>query len=131
MDQSSYNVDIVSAMEYTSYAILLSQPSKAKNIGIVFEVCPTSNVGTGPVNSVKDHPLRMMVDGLNVTISTDDPGLFVIFLLFCDCVLAVLDCGMTLADLWPSQLICYEASVIPKAEMGNKLRHAIEVRQVN
>jgi len=47
----------------------------AKERGTVFEVCVTSNVQSGVVPNLKDHPLpRMMEDGLNVTINTDDPS---------------------------------------------------------
>lgn len=46
----------------------------AKERGVVFEVCPTSNVHTGAVNSLEEHPLKEMVEeGLLVTINDDDP----------------------------------------------------------
>lgn len=48
----------------------------ARNRGVVFEVCPQSNLLTGVVAQPHDHPLpRMLAAGLNVTINTDDPGL--------------------------------------------------------
>jgi aminodeoxyfutalosine deaminase len=52
---------------------------------VVLENCPTSNLCTGalakqigkPVASLKDHPLpKFLEQGLMVTLSTDDPGLF-------------------------------------------------------
>lgn len=44
---------------------------------IPLEVCITSNVKTGAVVSLKDHPVRRLVDaGVIVTLSTDDPGMF-------------------------------------------------------
>ena len=44
---------------------------------IPLDVCPSSNVATGVVSSLADHPVRKMIDaGLRVTINTDDPGLF-------------------------------------------------------
>jgi len=47
----------------------------AKERDTVFEVCVTSNFQSGVVSSLQDHPLpRMMEDGLNVTINTDDPS---------------------------------------------------------
>lgn len=48
---------------------------EVKRLGIPLEVCPTSNVQTGAVPALKDHPIRKFYDsGLNVTVNTDDPG---------------------------------------------------------
>ncbi|MFF5992138.1 adenosine deaminase [Prauserella flavalba] len=45
--------------------------------GIALEVCPTSNVRTGQVESVDAHPVRRMLDhGVLVTLNTDDPPMF-------------------------------------------------------
>jgi len=42
--------------------------------GTVFEVCPTSNVDSGVVARLADHPFkRMLESGLQVTLNTDDP----------------------------------------------------------
>jgi adenosine deaminase len=47
----------------------------ARERGIVFEVCLTSNVQTGVVARLADHPLCSMVrQGLRTTINTDDPS---------------------------------------------------------
>jgi len=47
----------------------------AKERGMVFEVCVTSNYQSGVVRSLPSHPLpRMIAAGLNVTINTDDPS---------------------------------------------------------
>jgi adenosine deaminase len=44
--------------------------------GIVLEVCPTSNLQTGVVRSLSQHPLRKLIAlGLPVTINTDDPSI--------------------------------------------------------
>ena len=41
------------------------------------EVCPTSNVCTGQVAALSEHPLpRMLEAGLNVTLNSDDPPMF-------------------------------------------------------
>ena len=41
------------------------------------ELCPLSNVATGVIKSLVDHPVRRYWDqGLLVTINTDDPGMF-------------------------------------------------------
>jgi len=48
---------------------------KEKQIGI--EMNPVSNLRTGAVDSIKDHPIREFYDrGLLVTVSSDDPSLF-------------------------------------------------------
>ena len=45
----------------------------AKDKGVVFNVCPTSNVVLGYAKSIETHPIKQMVEyGLNVTIGTDD-----------------------------------------------------------
>ena len=41
--------------------------------GIALEVCPTSNIHTGIVNSIHNHPVNTFLDaGLTVTINTDN-----------------------------------------------------------
>lgn len=48
----------------------------ARDAGIAFEVCLTSNYQTGVVKSLAAHPLSHMVAaGLRATINTDDPGI--------------------------------------------------------
>jgi aminodeoxyfutalosine deaminase len=44
---------------------------------ITLEVCPTSNVCTGTVPSLPEHPLpALLAAGVPVTLATDDPGMF-------------------------------------------------------
>ncbi|MEV7008955.1 adenosine deaminase [Streptosporangium sp. NPDC051022] len=44
---------------------------------IPLEVCPTSNVCTGQVAAIEDHPLpRLLKEGLYVTLNSDDPPMF-------------------------------------------------------
>ena len=44
---------------------------------IHIEMCPTSNLKTGSVQRIEDHPIRRALDlGLNIGINTDDPGPF-------------------------------------------------------
>ncbi|TFF92021.1 adenosine deaminase [Candidatus Thorarchaeota archaeon] len=48
-----------------------------KKSGIAIEACPVSNVRTGAVPSIEDHPIREFYDyGLRVTVNSDDPTLF-------------------------------------------------------
>ena len=51
--------------------------AEAVEKGIVFEVCPGSNVSLGAVTGWDVHPIVAMRDaGLKVTVSTDDPPFF-------------------------------------------------------
>jgi len=44
---------------------------------IPLEVCITSNVRTGAVSSLEEHPVRRLFDaGVPIALSTDDPGMF-------------------------------------------------------
>jgi aminodeoxyfutalosine deaminase len=44
---------------------------------IVLDVCPLSNLRTGAVASLEDHPLpRLVAAGVRCSISTDDPAMF-------------------------------------------------------
>ena len=50
---------------------------EARHRGIAFEVCPTSNVATGAVYSLAQHPLPdLLAAGLTVTLGSDDPAMF-------------------------------------------------------
>ena len=45
--------------------------------GIVLDVCPLSNLRTGAVRSLEEHPLpRLVAAGVRCSISTDDPAMF-------------------------------------------------------
>jgi aminodeoxyfutalosine deaminase len=45
--------------------------------GIVLDVCPISNLRTGAVASLADHPLpELVAAGISCSISTDDPAMF-------------------------------------------------------
>ena len=50
---------------------------EAKARGTVLDVCPLSNLRTGAVARLEDHPLpRLVAAGLRCSISTDDPAMF-------------------------------------------------------
>jgi len=45
--------------------------------GIVLDVCPTSNLRTGVVRTLQEHPLpRLVAAGARCSVSTDDPEMF-------------------------------------------------------
>ena len=45
--------------------------------GVVLELCPLSNLATGVIARIEDHPVRRYWErGLDITINTDDPGMF-------------------------------------------------------
>ena len=45
--------------------------------GVVLDVCPISNLRTGAVESLADHPLPQLVTaGVSCSVSTDDPAMF-------------------------------------------------------
>jgi len=44
---------------------------------IPLEVCITSNMMTGVVSALREHPVRRLYDaGVPITLNTDDPGIF-------------------------------------------------------
>ena len=48
-----------------------------RDSGIPLEVCITSNVQTGAVESLEAHPVRRLFDaGVPITLNTDDPAIF-------------------------------------------------------
>jgi adenosine deaminase/aminodeoxyfutalosine deaminase len=50
---------------------------RLRDENIPLEVCITSNVRTGAVKSLRDHPVRKLFDaGVPITLNTDDPGVF-------------------------------------------------------
>jgi aminodeoxyfutalosine deaminase len=59
---------------------LVQDPELVDHLGehrIPIEVCPTSNIATGVVKDLDQHPIRQMVDaGLVVTVNSDDPPMF-------------------------------------------------------
>lgn len=49
----------------------------ARRDDLTFDVCPTSNLRTGVIASIRDHPVRRMFDaGLPISLNSDDPTLF-------------------------------------------------------
>jgi aminodeoxyfutalosine deaminase len=71
---------------------------------IALEVCPTSNVCTGAVRSLAEHPLPVLLaGGVPVTLATDDPGMFH-------------------TDLNREYLLCHEQFGLEQAELAEIAR---------
>lgn len=90
--------------------------SVARELGTTFEVCPTSNYQSGVVADLEPHPIRRMIEeGLNTTINTDDPGISQITLgdeysLVCE------RNGLSLATLQDRVRAAAQAAFLPDGE---------------
>jgi adenosine deaminase len=90
----------------------------ARERGIVFEVCLTSNLQTGVTSRLAAHPLRQMLDwGLRCTLNTDDPGISAITLTD-EYVTAVETLGQSPADIEQAILTAAAASLLPPADQA-------------
>ncbi len=50
---------------------------RLRNEDIPLEICVTSNVATGAVTSLRDHPVRRLYDaGVPIVLNSDDPAMF-------------------------------------------------------
>ena len=57
--------------------MFLARRRSACDRAIPLEICITSNVMTGVVGSLGEHPVRRLYDaGVAITLNTDDPGIF-------------------------------------------------------
>jgi len=84
--------------------------------GIAFEVCPTSNVQSGAVPNLEQHPLRDMTQlGLKTTINTDDPSISNITLSD-ELILARYRLGMTLDEIKKTVMSSANCAFLPAAE---------------
>jgi adenosine deaminase len=85
----------------------------AREQGIVFEVCPTSNVQSGVVRDYDQHPLRDMYQvGLVTTLNTDNTGVGG-FGLTDEYVRAVTDLGLEAKDVKQMVLNAARAAFLP------------------
>ncbi len=84
--------------------------------GVVLETCPTSNVLTGAVPSLAEHPLRALLEaGVRATINTDDPGWFDVTLT--DEYATALDqLGLSFAELTTAALNAAHGAFLPADE---------------
>ncbi|HVB63517.1 MAG TPA: adenosine deaminase, partial [Nitrolancea sp.] len=83
---------------------------------ITLEVCPTSNVRTGAVTSLADHPIRRLYDaGVPLTVNSDDPPMFGTTMLDEHLLLAN-EFGFNIDDLEKINLQAIRASFLSDAE---------------
>jgi aminodeoxyfutalosine deaminase len=73
-------IDVLGADRIRHGIRAMEDPSVVRDIvdrGIVCDVCPVSNLRTGAVQSLEEHPLPAMLEaGILCSISTDDPAMF-------------------------------------------------------
>jgi len=88
----------------------------ARERGITFEVCLTSNLQSGVIGTLAAHPLPAMnALGLRTTLNTDDPGVSGITLTD-EYQTAEAVLGLSLPDLHQALLTAAESSLLPPAE---------------
>jgi adenosine deaminase len=68
-------------VERIGHGVTASQDPELINylikLGISIEMCPTSNLRTGVVRSMQEHPIRTFFDRrMKATVNTDDPSMF-------------------------------------------------------
>lgn len=85
----------------------------ARERGTTFEVCVTSNVHSGVVPLLEEHPLKaMLAEGLNVTLNTDDPSISQISLSD-EYRLAIEEMNIPLETLQERDLAAAQAAFLP------------------
>ncbi len=88
----------------------------ARDKHIPFEVCLSSNVLSGVVNGLENHPLKNMMEaGLLVTINTDDPAIQQTTLSM-ECALAATSAGLTMQQVAQTMFNAAQAAFLPDLE---------------
>ncbi|MDE3179170.1 MAG: adenosine deaminase [Acidobacteriota bacterium] len=86
------------------------------NRHVALEICLTSNIRTGAIKSLQDHPFRQFLDaGIEVTLNTDDPALFGTSLEN-EFAVAAASFGLTRAEIVRLARNAITASFMPGAE---------------
>jgi adenosine deaminase len=98
---------------------------------IALEMCLSSNVQTGAVASLADHPIKFYLDqGLRVTLNTDN-RLMSNTTLSKEFGLGVRYCGLTVHDIEEIVIFGFKSAFLPLKLKSDLLRHAIkELRQL-
>lgn len=91
------------------------------------DMCPVSNVKTGAVSSLRDHPIRRyLTEGLLVTVNSDDPPMFGTSITNEYRVLAE-ELGLSRSEIEQVSLNAIEASFLPIEE---KAQLSVEFREI-
>jgi adenosine deaminase len=81
---------------------------------IPIELCPMSNVRTGAVGSIAEHPIREYFErGLVISVNTDDPAMFGTTL-DAEYDLLMQECGFTRREICGLMLLAIESSWLPE-----------------
>lgn len=89
--------------------------SLAREVGMTFEVCITSNYQSGVAPTLEEHPIRkMLAEGLKITLNTDDPSICAITLAD-EYQTACTTLGVNLRMLKERILAAAQASFLPEA----------------
>jgi adenosine deaminase len=87
----------------------------ARDAGVHFEVCPTSNLHTGAWQDLATHPMSAMENaGLNWSVQADN-RLISVLTQGSECQVAHEVCGMSLAQIMQGQIRAARASFLPEA----------------
>jgi aminodeoxyfutalosine deaminase len=90
--------------------------------GVVLEMCPTSNVQTGAVGSLGEHPLRKFLEmGGRATVNSDDPGVCSTDMVG-EYLVAARQLGLSLSDLETISRFSAEAIFLPAGRKAILLR---------
>ena len=98
---------------------------------IPLEICLSSNVQTGAVPSLEEHPIKYYLDaGLRVTLNTDN-RLMSATDLTNEYALGIHHCGLTLHDLEEIIIFGFKSAFLPLKRKSELLRAAIkDIRQL-
>jgi adenosine deaminase len=84
--------------------------------GVTIEACPVSNIRTGVVHYLREHPVREFFDGdISVTVSSDDPSMFGTDMNN-EYIQLHRELGFTVDELFRLSLNAVESSFLPERE---------------